>query len=731
MNNAISEMGPRVALLAREGDARDRIGEALREAGAEVVIMADPRHSSPDEVRDATPQAILVALDASIEDALERYEGLLAEPAYMVIFEEAELAMQRVGWDAARWLRHLSAKLHRHDDVLPPGADLEQDLRPSPGPLPPRAEVADLAGAIAAFADEAQQHAGDVPRDSGVAGVQGLLDDGLMLRDEPDPSGDDAAASILPVPAGITFDRSVLEQSAFDAGRPDAIETDAIEADAIEAGTTETGTVEHGLVASDPLEPAALEPDQIVLERGDWIETDTGSAHADADAGDHDAGALAPSRFGEFEWSDWQLADADTDIAGEARDAVVDALQHPVAATSPDDAGARSATGSQVDAIPVSSWDAPAGLAPLELVDDVAPEYDPATSGLDAGLIEAVAGLAFQAREETDGHDVPAIAARDDDDMPTEPTSRSADDRMADDTASDDRAPAQQGQQAHSPEAPGQGASGQARRPAGGLQLADIDGDAPFGGSAIARVVREFDLSGLSLADDAAAPAATTPAAQAAPPPALDGLLSGLSLVDVDSYGHGPQRGGVLVEAGLGGPDAVRQLLAEIPEGFPRPVFVRLRLDGGRYDRLVTQMERAARLPVLLAQQGLAAEPGTIYFLTPEFALQREKSELVFRRVDDGVDTSGLPVALPAQDTAVLFLSGSDVGLVAQATSDDWQAALVAGQSEEGCYDATAAQALAARGGASASPAGLAQLLFDRWPSPNAPGRSAPEELTW
>src|SRR3546814_13985593 len=51
---------------------------------------------------------------------------------------------------------------------------------------------------------------------------------------------------------------------------------------------------------------------------------------------------------------------------------------------------------------------------------------------------------------------------------------------------------------------------------------------------------------------------------------ALEQRVSGLSLADVDSYGHGPQRGAVLVEGGLGGPDAVRQLLAAIPEGFPR-----------------------------------------------------------------------------------------------------------------------------------------------------------------
>src|SRR3546814_13372039 len=68
---------------------------------------------------------------------------------------------------------------------------------------------------------------------------------------------------------------------------------------------------------------------------------------------------------------------------------------------------------------------------------------------------------------------------------------------------------------------------------------------------------------------------------------ALDQRVSGLSLADVDSYGPGSQRGAVLVAGGLGGPDAVRPLLAAIPAGFPPPVLVRLPPDGGRYARPV------------------------------------------------------------------------------------------------------------------------------------------------
>src|SRR3546814_11897317 len=73
-----------------------------------------------------------------------------------------------------------------------------------------------------------------------------------------------------------------------------------------------------------------------------------------------------------------------------------------------------------------------------------------------------------------------------------------------------------------------------------------------------------------------------------------------------------------------------RSLLAAIPEGFPRPVLVRLQLDGGRYDRLVKQMGRAAQLPVALAEAGQSAEAGTVYFVPPELSIAKDKTQILF-----------------------------------------------------------------------------------------------------
>ncbi len=486
----------RVALLARAGAACDRLGAALLEAGAQVALVADPLSADPQDILAAQPQAILVALEPAVEEALARFDAVLSDPAIVVIFDEAELAAQRSGWDAARWVRHLSAKLNRHDDVLPPGAEEEGNWQPSPGPLPPARDAE--AYEIAAIADEAQEHAIEVPRDNGPVAAA-YLEDGLS----DDTSND--------IGSGLTL------------------------------ATIDDDEVDGGLVDLDSvaISPAGADGFDIEGFNVDGFDGDD-PAVADGDVKDH---GLSLELAG--------------DAAGSPETMALD----------------------------------PAGST-LELVD--ADALFATIAGQDAVI------------------DVPATAA----------------------------------------------------------PVIDLD--------------------------------------------ALEQRVSALSLADVDSYGHGPTRGAVLVEGGLGGPDAVRQLLAGIPEGFPRPVLIRLHLDGGRYDRLVKQMERAARLPVALAEIGQPADAGTVYFVPPGVSLARERAQWMF--VDE-IGVAPILTALPASDSAVLMLSGSSVADVDAVMAQAAAGMLVAGQALENCYDASASMALSARGAALGTPAELAEQLAERWPS--------------
>ena len=455
----------RTVLLAQPGAASDRLREALRQAGADVVLVADPTGVGVDAVIAAEPDSVLVALDPAVEGLLERFDAVLGDPAITVIFDEAELAARREGWDAARWSRHLQAKLYGHDDVLPPGqSEADDDYHPQPG-LPVTPEQHHAQASFGEYAEEA-----------------------------------DLVSDVLPI-------------------------------DAVGAGLAEVDEVDAGMIEIDEAELGAID-------------------------------------FGSFDINDERTEPRAT---------------------------------------------------PQERV-----------AGLDEFL----------------------------------------------------------------------------------LATGDEDGSAPQAAAPPAATARSFNHQDWSL-DESESQAANKPHAEAAPSNHIEDLerrIAGLSLADTDSYGHGPLRGVVLLLAGLGGPDAVRQILKGLPEGFPRPVLIQQRLDGGQYDKLVGQMARASAMPVQLAAANVAPEPGNVYVMPPGLGLARKGADLLFAAAADLFD------ALPANDTAIVVLSGGDAAAVDPTMRLAAAGALVAGQSAEGCFEPGAANEVVARGGETGLPAALAERLAERWP---------------
>ena len=442
--------GTPVALLARPGQARERLREALHQVGAAIVLEDDPGAIDAQTLADAAPDAVLIALEPAIEDALERLDAALDLPGLTVIFDEAELAARREGWEAQRWARHLAAKLQGHQDVLPPGRENDTGLQPEPG-LPATPAQLHEGAPIGFHVEEAASFATTVPGDS------------------------------------------------FYAWQPPAD-------------------------AAPGFEDLQFSRDQIA-------------------AGDVAAPATAPE---------------------------------PVTATA---AASAAAPASAPPPLPASAW---------SLVDDDAP-------------------LVVQAR-----------------------------------------APLSQMQISTE-----------------GLSLVALDSEEE------------------STIDNAAAAAVT--AAQ----------------------------GAVLVMAGIGGPDAIRRLLAALPSDFPQPLLVQLRLDGGRYGNLVKQIARVSALPVLLAEAGQAVGVGNVYILSDDVGVRSgETAGLRFVAQQAGASVVG---GLPAAHSAVLLLSGSDPHQVEEVLALAAQGAWVAGQTGDGCYDPAAAAQLISHGHPSGDPVQLAQALSARW----------------
>jgi len=167
----------------------------------------------------------------------------------------------------------------------------------------------------------------------------------------------------------------------------------------------------------------------------------------------------------------------------------------------------------------------------------------------------------------------------------------------------------------------------------------------------------------------------------------------------------------VLVLAGIGGPDALRRLLAALPAGLAVPILVYMRLDGGRYGNLVKQMARVSALPVVLAESDQPVLAGNAYILPDDVGVAVHNRGLHFT-----ADAKGIQVAaLPPAHSAVVMLSGSDVALLDDVLSLAVAGGWVAGQTGEGCYDPIAANAVVAAGMAAGDPPQLAAAIAERW----------------
>lgn len=168
-----AEQVPAVVLLARPGAARERLREALAHAGVMLVLEDDPITVDAATLRAVAPCTVVIALEPAVDDALERLEDVLASPAFLLVFDEAEVAARRDGWEVQRWGRHLAAKLHGHRQVLPPGAEGEDEVLLEPGrPLNPVRPGDDHP--LSFHVDEASGVAAQVPADGLYAPPQHL-----------------------------------------------------------------------------------------------------------------------------------------------------------------------------------------------------------------------------------------------------------------------------------------------------------------------------------------------------------------------------------------------------------------------------------------------------------------------------------------------------------------------------------------------------------------------------
>lgn len=243
-----------------------------------------------------------------------------------------------------------------------------------------------------------------------------------------------------------------------------------------------------------------------------------------------------------------------------------------------------------------------------------------------------------------------------------------------------------------------------------------VEDEAPVAATATPK--RDFDFStlgNLELAPVDDVPATPPPVAAAVAAPVLDTAHLSLSpLAEAESVDD--PVGTLLVLSGIGGPDAVRQLVRALPMGFPLAVLLQQNLDGGRHDRFVEQLAKISRLPVALAESS-ETPPARQVRVLPEGL--SKAGALVFPS-EGGVSAltaATIATGGAARACAIVVLSGADESAV-----EPLKAALADGvrvlvQDPATCFDGKAATALRDAGAPSVQAGELAARLDAYFPS--------------
>lgn len=130
MHDHATETLPRIALVFGDEAAVVHVREAMT-GHADVVYAAPAAEFDVSHQVSAGATATLVNLDDI--DWLDDIETKLDAAGVAVVYNDPEISQKLEGWERARWLRHLVAKLRGSSDVDPPRPEAPSPSMPAPG----------------------------------------------------------------------------------------------------------------------------------------------------------------------------------------------------------------------------------------------------------------------------------------------------------------------------------------------------------------------------------------------------------------------------------------------------------------------------------------------------------------------------------------------------------------------------------------------------------------------
>ncbi|MFZ0869273.1 MAG: chemotaxis protein CheB [Rhodanobacter sp.] len=127
------EAAPAVALLFDDTELGGQLREALHERGARIVHEGGVSSLSRELLQQSGAEVVVVNLDNAADDALDQlYEVIDGDQRPRIVFNDAQASRALVGWDRARWARHLAVKVLAAGDVDPPRPENARRIEAQP-----------------------------------------------------------------------------------------------------------------------------------------------------------------------------------------------------------------------------------------------------------------------------------------------------------------------------------------------------------------------------------------------------------------------------------------------------------------------------------------------------------------------------------------------------------------------------------------------------------------------
>lgn len=200
----MSDVTPSIALLFDDTGLVATLREALDACGARIVHEGPVTGVNQDLLQELDADVLVINLDDAAADALDGLYAMVDGERPRLVFNDAAASAALVGWDRARWARHLAAKVLQSGDVDPPrprplqAQDAEGPAAPASGVLEVEDNDEELvaspmmvdAAAAAAKAEEAERNRGDTQALS--AELEALLASAELADNEVDDAPEDA-----------------------------------------------------------------------------------------------------------------------------------------------------------------------------------------------------------------------------------------------------------------------------------------------------------------------------------------------------------------------------------------------------------------------------------------------------------------------------------------------------------------------------------------------------------